>query len=304
MRHYLGIDGGGTQTTAWLADDRRQVIARAQAGPSNPTKVGMASAQAQIQRAVDGCLRQARPAPRCIAVICAGIAGVDNPGRHDPLIQWLRDHVPARHYYVTTDAAIALEAAFGETPGILVIAGTGSIAYGRNSKGLTLRCGGWGSLFDDAGSGYELGRQAITAALRDFDRRGPRTLLGSLICAAMRLKVITDVVERAPLPHEIAALIPVVLRAARRGDRVARNLCHEAGRELAELASALHGRLAADGAKLHVMCAGGVFHSSLLVRRSFAAHLRGVIPQSRIMLLRRQPVEGALAMARRLDSGA
>ncbi|MGH9430029.1 MAG: BadF/BadG/BcrA/BcrD ATPase family protein [Terriglobia bacterium] len=304
MRYYLGIDGGGTQTTAWVADERRRVVARALGGPSNPTKVGMASAQAEIQRAVGGCLRQARPARKSIAALCAGVAGVDRPLLHDPLLQWLRKHIPASHYYVTTDAAIALEAAFGEAPGILVIAGTGSIAYGRNAKGDTLRCGGWGSLFNDAGSGYDLGRKAITAALRDFDGRGPRTVLRSLICTALRLKVITGVVERTPQPHEVAALIPVVLRAGRQGDRVARELCSEAGCELAELASALHQRLASGGAKLTVMCSGGVFHSSLLVRRSFAAHLRGEIPQTRIMLLRRQPVEGALAMARRLDSGA
>ncbi len=301
MRYYLGIDGGGTQTTAWLADERRQVIARAQAGPSNPTKVGMANAQAEIQHAVNGCLRLAPSARKSLAAVCAGIAGVDRPRIHDPLLRWLQEYLPAAHYHVTTDAAIALEAAFGETPGILVIAGTGSIAYGRNTKGATLRCGGWGSLFDDAGSGYDLGRKAITAALWDFDGRGQRTRLRSLICTALRLKTITGVVEPAPRPHEIAALLPVVLGAARRGDSVARKLCDDAGRELAALVLALHQRLVASGAKLPVVCAGGVFHSSLRVRRSFAAHLRGEIPQSRVMLLRRQPVEGALTIAHRLD---
>jgi N-acetylglucosamine kinase-like BadF-type ATPase len=304
MRYYLGIDGGGTQTTAWIADERRHVIARAIGGPSNPTKVGMACTQTEIKRAVDGCFRRARLAPDSIAAVCAGVAGVDRAKWHDPLLEWLRANVPAARHCVTTDAAIALEAAFGERPGILVIAGTGSIAYGRDSSGATMRCGGWGSLFDDAGSGYDLGRRAMVAALRDFDGRGPRTRLRSLLCTALRIEAITEVVERSFQPHEVAALIPVVLRAARRRDPVARELCHEAGRELALLASALHRRLSGRKAKLPVMCSGGVFHSSLLVRRCFATHLRQELGQARITLLRRQPVEGALAIARRLDSEA
>ena len=301
MRYYLGIDGGGTQTTAWLADERLRVVARAQAGPSNPAKVGMAGARAEIERAVKYCLLHAGPARRSLAAVCAGVAGVDRPGVHDPLLQWLEESVPAAHHAVTTDAAIALEAALGEKPGILVIAGTGSIAYGRNHAGVIMRCGGWGSVFDDAGSGYDAGRKAITAALRDFDGRGPHTRLGSLICAVLKLKVITGVVELAPQPHEIAALLTAVHGAARQGDRVARMLCHEAGRELAELASVLHRRLSPGPAKLPVVCAGGVFHTSLLVRRSFAVHLRAKVPKARITLLRHQPVEGALALARRLD---
>ncbi|HUY14789.1 MAG TPA: BadF/BadG/BcrA/BcrD ATPase family protein [Terriglobia bacterium] len=304
MRYYLGIDGGGTQTTAWLADGRRRVIARAQAGPSNPAKVGMAGAQAEIERALKGCLLHAGAARRSLAAVCAGVAGVDRAGVHDPLLRWLEESVPAAHHAVTTDAAIALEAAFGEKPGILVISGTGSIAYGRNPAGVIMRCGGWGSVFDDAGSGYDVGRKAVTGALWDFDGRGRHTRLGSLLCTALKLKVITGVVELAPQPHEVAALISVVFRAARQGDRVARMLCHEAGGALADLASALHRRLSPGTAKLPVVCAGGVFRSSVLVRRSFAVHLRAKIPQARITLLRRQPVEGALALARRLDSEA
>jgi N-acetylglucosamine kinase-like BadF-type ATPase len=304
MGYYLAIDGGGTKTTVWLANECRQVVAKAYAGPSNPSKAGLANAQAEIERAVRRCLRQARPLRPAMAAVCAGVAGVDREVFHRPLLKWLQDRFPAGHHCLTTDAAIALEAAFGQAPGILVIAGTGSIAYGRSLKGETLRCGGWGSVFDDAGSGYELGRKAVTAALRSFDGRGERTALGRLICAAMRLKTITGIVDRAPEPHALAALIPVVLQAARQGDRVARRLCQEAGQELAELASALHRRLASPGDKLPVMCAGGVFRSSLLVRRSFGASLRRKIPQPRIMLLRREPVAGALAMARRLDAEA
>jgi N-acetylglucosamine kinase-like BadF-type ATPase len=216
-----------------------------------------------------------------------------------PLLAWLRKAIPARHHLLATDAAIALHAAIGTDAGMIVISGTGSIAYARNRRGETLRAGGWGAAFDDLGSAYDLGRKAIMAALRDFDGRGERTVLTTRICRALKLSDISQVALKKLDILQVAALFPLVAEAARQGDRVARRLCAQAGGDLARLALALARRLGQRGT-LPVVCAGGVFRSSPTLRRSFARYLRQRLPSARVRLLQREPVEGALAMARML----
>ena len=230
--------------------------------------------------------------------VCVGLAGVDRPQVHRPLLKWLRKAVPARFHLLTTDAAIALYAAFGHSPGILVIAGSGSIACARDRAAQLVRAGGWGLPFDDAGSGYDLGRKAVVAALRDFDGRGPHTQLTPRICQALGLEQITEVVARDLPPQQIAALFPVVIEASRSRDAVARLLCEQAGHDLGDLALALLRRLGRHERPLSVACAGGIFQSGAAIRRSFGRYIRRHAPRARVALLRRPAVAGALALAR------
>jgi N-acetylglucosamine kinase-like BadF-type ATPase len=234
-----------------------------------------------------------------LVAVCAGVAGVDRPAVSRPLLAWLRKAIPARHHLLATDAAIALHAALGTAAGMIVISGTGSIGYARSHRGQTWRAGGWGACFDDLGSGYDLGRKAITAALRDFDGRGERTLLTPRICRALRLTDITQIARQNLNTQQVAALFPLVLEAARQRDRVARRLLAEAACDLAQLALAL-GRRLGRGRMVSVVCAGGVFLSSPTLQRTFARYVRRRMPSARVRLLRREPVEGALAMARKL----
>ncbi len=316
MPYFLGIDGGGTRTTAWLADERGHVLTRTVAGPSNPLKVGFKACERELLRAARAAVaasyarrissavprgrdRRSKKAP-ALESVCVGLAGVDRPPVFRRVLAWLRKSIPARFHLLTSDAAIALRAAVGDSPGVIVVSGTGSIAYGRDDKERVLRSGGWGVLFDDKGSGYDLGRKAIIAALRDYDGRGPYTQLSGRVCGALELPDITQVVLQPLTPAEIAALFPVVLEAARRRDFVAHQLCEEAGQDLAELALALLNRLGWQRRIVPVVCAGGVFRAGALIRRSFRRHLRKNAPGARVMLLRHPPVEGALALAREL----
>jgi N-acetylglucosamine kinase-like BadF-type ATPase len=311
MGLLLGIDGGGTRTTAWLADENGKVLGRGRAGPSNPHKVGMRAATREILKAALAARRaagtmkagQRRSRAAILNAVCAGISGVDRPVVHDPLLEWMRRHLPARRYVLTTDAAIALAAAVGDSPGIMVIAGTGSIALARDDRGRILRAGGWGVPFDDLGSGFELGRRAVTVALQAFDGRGPRTRLLPRVTRALGLGQITDVVPKKLQPQEIAALAPLVMDAARRGDVVACHLCDEAARDLAELAAALLKRAGWMRRSVPVVSTGGIFQSSLLIQRSFARQLRRIAPFARLELLDRPPVEGALWLARKAVGG-
>lgn len=300
MGYLLGIDGGGTRTTAWLADDKKRVVARVQVGPSNPLKVGFAFAQQQLLRAYRETCRAARPRPATLDALCAGLAGSDFPSVHRKMLRWFKKSIPARAYMLTTDAEITLSAGSGAAAEIVVIAGTGSIAYGRNLQGKSLRCGGWGSLFDDAGSGYDLGRKAVGCALRALDGRARPTSLAAALSRELGLAELTEAVASPLSPQEIAALFPVVLREAASGDPVARRLCNEAARDLADLALALITRFRWKHRASHVMCAGGVFRSCPMICQKFRAHVHAEAPKARVSLLRREPVEGALSLAGQL----
>jgi len=297
MAYLLGIDGGGTHTTAWLADDRISILSRVQAGPSNPIKVGIISAQRELARACRRALRQAHIHPSKLDVVCAGLAGGDSSPVQRRMLRWMRKAIPARAHLMTTDAAITLAAALGVSEGMIVIAGTGSIAFGRDRQGRILRVGGWGSLFDDAGSGYDIGRKAIAAALRAHDGRGRPTRLTDAICQELQLGAITEVVARPLTPQNIAALFPLVQGQARAGDAVARGLCREAAGDLAELAIATVHQLGRKRQPVRVVCSGGVFQSSALIRRAFAQRVHQHAPRARVSLLQREPVEGALLLA-------
>lgn len=317
MRYFLGMDGGGTRTVAWMADEHGRIVARASTGPSNPFKVGFEICRRELLKAARTAMRHARsqaevtmPLTRLkeggyqsgwpvLEAVCVGLAGVDRPVVYQTLLRWLRKSIRARFHLLTSDAAIALEAATGGSPGVIVIAGTGSIALARDQHGELLRAGGWGNLFDDLGSGYDLGRRAIMAALQDFDGRGPHTILSNRICRALSLRNITEVVQRQLTPSEIAALFPVVADAARNRDRVARKLSDEAGRQLASMALTLLKQLRRRRG-ISVFCTGGVFSSNARILKDFTRHLQRHAPDVRIQLLRRAPVEGALALARKI----
>jgi len=303
--YLLGIDGGGSHTTAWLADGHGRVLARSVAGPSNPLKVGFEAAQRELLCVASLALRGAGLKTKYLDAVCAGLAGTDQPSVHRRILAWLRRWIPARWHRLTTDAEITLEAALGSETGIVVISGTGSIGYGRDERGRVRRAGGWGAAFDDAGSGFDLGRKAIAASLRDWDGRGPSTTLRAKICRALRLRQITDLVPKTLAPHEVAALFPIVMYAADEHDAVARALCEEAASDLGNLAGALLKQLQPSSRPsrprkgIPVVCAGGVFQSGR-IRHSFARHVRRHAPSARVSRLRRQPVEGALALAREL----
>lgn len=302
MKYFFGIDGGGTHTTAWLADENLSVLARVKAGPSNPVKVGTTNAQRELARAYRKALREARVRPSKLGGVCAGLAGGDSAPIQRNMLQWMRQAIPAHTHLVTTDAAITLAAALGESQGIIVIAGTGSIAFGRDRQGGILRVGGWGNQFDDAGSGYDMGRKAIRAALRAHDGRGKTTSLAGAICRELQINRITEAVPMSLSPQKIAGLFPLVQQEASAGDTIARRLCLEAAGNLAELATTIMTRLHWKRRAVPVVCSGGIFQSSSLIRRAFTRRVHECAPLARVSLLKREPVEGALLLARQLTN--
>jgi glucosamine kinase len=295
---FLGIDGGGTQTRCLVGDEDR-VLAVGSGSGSNLLRVGEACAQDSLASAIHEACAGANVAPRDITRTCAGISGAADNGIAS-LVQRLLIEIVGGAIEVIGDMEVALEGAFRGGPGIVVIAGTGSIAYGRNSSGESARAGGWGRVISDEGSGHWIATRALSAVLRSRDQGENNELLMALI-SALEVDTVEHLIVRVnsdPV-RDYASLFPVVLSAADRGDALAGEVLQSAGCELAKLAQVLVRRLFAQADAVSVAPHGGVFRSSAAVKESFANQLRARCPQANYIDREIDPALGALEKARR-----
>jgi N-acetylglucosamine kinase-like BadF-type ATPase len=295
---YLGIDGGGTKTRCALGDETR-TLGTAIAGASNVIRVGEALARESLHASVREACAAARIIPDRIASICIGAAGAARPEVSGKIQNILAELTPAS-IEVVGDTLIALEAAFGIGPGVIVIAGTGSIAYGRDATGRTCRAGGWGYAISDEGSGHWIGHRAISAILRARDS-AQQTALEPMVLVAWHLQTFDELVQAANSqpPPDFPRLFPVVLKAAAEGDSSARALLADAGTQLAGLTANVIERLTPHSPHVPVAMTGSVFRQSTEVRQVFYNSLQGRFPGLEVRSDLVEPVEGALARARR-----
>jgi glucosamine kinase len=295
---FLGIDGGGSKTSC-LVGDEHSVLGRGAAAGSNVVRVGEARAQAALANAVQQACAAAKINPSQINRTCIGLAGAASPGLSE-LIRRVMAEIVSGEIQVAGDMVIALEAAFGAGPGVIVIAGTGSIAYGRNAKREIARAGGWGFAVSDEGSGHWIGRDAISSALRARDQ-GKSTPLFGRILQAWHLETDEQLIlaANATPPPSFAALFPVVLSAAESGDAVAVEILTKAGRELTDLAGIVVGRIFPKAEAVPVAMSGGVFRNSAQVREVFYNRLRSEFSEIALNENVVEPVRGALELARR-----
>jgi N-acetylglucosamine kinase-like BadF-type ATPase len=310
MAYYLGIDGGGTKTRCLLADEA-SVLANAMTGGCSVIRLGEQPAREALHGAIRQVCEAAGISPDRIAAICIGATGAARPeiaAKVRSIIAELISDTARTKIEVVGDTVIALEAAFGAGPGVVAIAGTGSIVYGRNAAGKTARAGGWGFAISDEGSGHWIGRRAISAILSAQDQ-GLETTLAALVFQEWKIGTLDELVQRANStpPPDFPRLFPLVLRAAVGGDTAARNLLFEAGAKLGELASTVVRRLstsasasAALEATLPIATTGSVFRQSLDVRKVFYNTLQKSFPGIAVRQDLADPVEGALARARAL----
>lgn len=269
-RLFLGVDGGQSGMRALIADESGCVIGRSHAeGPTSPTDgEGARKRFAVTLRSVVMGARESADLPPDIVFTAACLGFSGGPDDKDALA---RELVPAEQYSITHDAWIALNGATGGGPGIVAIAGTGSIAFGKNAAGRTARAGGWGFAFGDEGSAFDLARQGIRAALREEEGWGPRTALRPALIEATGARDINDLLHRfytGDLPRErIAALAKVVEAAALRGYPLAQELLHAAAQSLATQAGAVRQQLFGEEEKVDVRYSGGVFRCQAILAR-------------------------------------
>ena len=310
MAYYLGVDGGGSKTTCAVGDES-SLLVTVTAGPSNITRVGEVRAREALHQAIREACAAAKIDPRAVERACIGIAGAGRQEIAGTIREIAAEIIPGE-IEVVGDMEIAMAAAFGAGPGVIVIAGTGSIAYGRNAQGRTARAGGWGFAISDEGSAHWIGRAAVSSLLRaidqthdqeQVDRSAAEALpLFHKLKAAWNLHTLDEFVRTANSNPDFAALFPAILSNAKAGDGLAESILTQAGRELARLAGIVARRLFAEsdtGLSIPLAMAGGVFRHSLLVREVFCDGIRQLGPRIEINPQVVEPIAGALQIARK-----
>lgn len=300
MGLLVGIDGGGTRTTLALAnDDGRELLRRT--GPPGLVDPRRPAATAAILAAL---VREAFAAAEVdgpALALCAGLAGVGNVDERELVESALAAEGVARRITLRSDGEAALHGALGGEPGLLLVSGTGSVAYGRSEDGRVERCGGWGTVVGDEGSGYAIGRAALRAVLQEVDGRGPPSGLRPVLIAAIAVTgpdAIPAWAGRAE-KAEIAALAVHALRLAADGDEVAVRIARRAATAISAHARALARRLGPWTGAIPVVLHGGVAREP-----TFAARLVGSLAKADPRLEPREAladaVTGAVHLAREL----
>jgi N-acetylglucosamine kinase-like BadF-type ATPase len=295
MPLYLGIDAGGTKTDCAVSNGA-ELLGQSTGASAKLARVGKEKGRENLQSVIRQACEAAQVAPNEIQHVCIGMAGASLAEAVNWAQQTIRELIPDSTIYVAGDHVIAHRAAFGTSPGVLVISGTGSIAFGRNQAGETARAGGWGPSISDEGSAFWVGREAVAQALHAFDLG---TSNGLLTMIADCWKVAPEEVIRMANVSEprFAELAGPVVEAAQHGDVQARNIAERAGKALAGLASAVIHRLWPQGGIVPVALSGGVLQGSALVRQSFKEEMRIQQPQAAVSFAYVRPVLGALEIA-------
>lgn len=295
--HVLGIDAGGTKTVCYLADERGHIISEARGSGANLQAAGELEVEKVLHRVMEQALGDRPIVP---AAICLGMAGVD---REDDaaVVQGIMRRIGFKaRVIVVNDALVALVAGAGHGAGIVVVAGTGSIAYGRAGD-RAARAGGWGYVLGDEGSGYWMGRLALRAVVRESDGRGEPTQLTPRVLdhfgVARPQELVREVYYRNLRPPAIAALAIHVQKAFEEGDAVATRILNAGAAELVAAAACVARELDLAGQAFPFILAGGIFHAVPALADEVARRLPAVVPRATVRVLHREPAFGAVELA-------
>jgi N-acetylglucosamine kinase len=293
VRYVIGIDAGATKTVALLADETGKVITKARGGGANLVVHGELAVEKVLYQVIEDL-----EAPGPLGAICLGMAGVDRPEDQETVrgvMHRLRLRQPLR---IVPDALVALVAGAPHGIGIVVVAGTGSIAYGVDPAGKTARSGGWGYLLGDEGSAFWLGHAAVRQGIRAVDGRGPATTLFGLISKKLDLEMPHGLVkwfyDQEHSRHRVTALASVVEEAANDGDEAANALLDEAAQHLARAGRAVARQLEFAEPYPFVQ-AGGVFRACPSLHQRLESCLD--LPQAQVVRLEGEPAKGAVTLA-------
>ncbi|MCX7796284.1 MAG: hypothetical protein N2380_07175 [bacterium] len=296
-RYILGIDGGGTKTEVAISSETGEILSRAYSGPSNWTTTPRKVAKENIIEGIESALRQVPDIK--IDLISAGIAGVSK--KEWELKEFLLSLNITREIIITTDAHIALVGALLDTEGVIVIAGTGSIGYGRRGE-LEKRTGGWGYLLGDEGSAYDVGRRGIVASLKAYDGRGEKTILLDMFYEYMGYGDIEALVkiiyEKAK--DTISGFARYVVKAGEMGDKVALEILHSAAYELSLLGISTAERIGyRKDDVFNLAYTGGFFKAKDIVIGPFIKFIKEKFPNVNIFPAKAEPIIGAIIIGKK-----
>mgnify|MGYP001816445059 FL=1 len=298
MQYVVGIDSGGTKTVGLLAEETGKVLAKARGGGANLVIHGELAVEKVLYQVIEDL-----ESPGPIEAICLGMAGVDRSEEKELIEGLLRRLGLRKNLRIVNDALIALVAGAPEGMGIVVSAGTGSIAYGVDPSGETARSGGWGYLLGDEGSAFWLGHAAVRQGVRAVDGRGPATSLFERISQKLDLDVPDGLVkwfyDQELSRDRVAKLASVVQEAADDGDVAANSLLDQAAQHLARAARAVDRKLTFTESYPLVL-AGGAFRACPSLFERVENNLD--LPKAEVVRLEKEPATGAVTLALELLS--
>lgn len=301
--YALALDAGGTATKCWVVEADGTVAGASTGGPGNHILDSPDRARASIAGATAAALTAAGCAADDIASVVAGCSGIEASGEtRGPIEQLLQELVPAAAARSAVgDMVAAFYGALPEGVGVVVVAGTGAVSYGKNTAGETAQIDGWGHLLGDEGSGYWLGRAGLQAAARALDGRGEPTALAERLPAALGAAPLSAAAyalyAAADQRERVAALAATVAACAADGDGVAAGLVADAGAALAASATAAVRRLGLEAEPVSVATSGSLFHAGALLMESFATAVHARVPAAQVQPGALPPVGGAAKLA-------
>ncbi|MDA1080447.1 MAG: hypothetical protein O2973_02035 [Gemmatimonadetes bacterium] len=303
----VGVDGGGSKTTVTVAGARGADLASI-VGSASAVRPGLAAkSAATIAGLIAEALEAADKAGQRPSAICVGVAGVGRDAEFAAFFGEMQERDLTDELVVLPDAVVALEDAFGDEAGILLIAGTGSVCYGRSPTGKLARCGGWGFFCGDEGSGAWIGRRALSVVTASADGREPETALVGALLHSLTLAKVEELVSWGAnaTVQQLAQVAPLVASVAATGDLRANSILAIAAEELVLHVRTLARDLFADErAAVPVAFSGGLMHPGSFLRKLVEHRLRSAVPGAAVRHEPVVPARGAIRVARRSAAGA
>lgn len=298
---FLGVDGGGTKTNVALMNESGEVVSEASGGPSNPLRVGVETAVANITKALNEACDAAGFSRGDVVAATLGLAGVRRKDIRERVRESFVARSGIRKTHVTTDAEIALYGTTFGKAGIVVIAGTGSVCLGINDKGERAVAGGWGPLAGDEGGGVGIAQTALHAVAKASDGRGIATTLSRRASEYFRASGPENLIVAIYSPQvdnsRIAGFAKFVVEAAQDGDAVATDILEEAGSELGLAACAVIEKLGLKRQKVPIGCVGSVFKAGEILTRPMIDTIQTIAPKAFLNEPAMAPAHAAALMA-------
>lgn len=298
MKYYIGIDGGGTKTLAYLGNEKKEVLSSIKVGSTNYHSVGTISTKKEFKEIFDFFKVNIGITLDKIKGVCIGGAGIDSPKDEKVIEKIFRDIGYENDLLIYNDSVTALVGANGEKKGAMVISGTGSIVLGIDKSGKSHRVGGWGHIIDDAGSGYAIARDGLKKIVESYDGREDNTEIWEVISKKLNIshvgELISFIYNTDIKKHDIANLAPCIIDLYKI-DAVAKKVIDNAVRDLCKMIGALANKMNEEDFSLGL--SGSILLKSDVIRKLFSKEIEKKYPDIHIHLPKENAATGALILA-------
>lgn len=301
MQYVIGIDGGGTKTKLTLSDMEGNVLETAVSGPSNILSSGYDVAKQSIQEVIEeGVVKAGYRLEDCEA-LCIGVAGAAREAIKSQLETIIQETGYTNKMIITHDAETALMGGTAGEEGILIIAGTGAICFGKTCDGKSARVSGWGHIIGDEGSAYSIGIQILNAVMKAYDGRLPQTILTKLLLEKMGIQTEEEVIGAIYNPHvtkqHIASYAVLIDEAAKKKDEVALKIIEQTAYDLFETVSAGIVKLGFQEKPVKVVVNGSVLTHNVVIYERFKALVTRSYTQAQVGMMLHDASYGAVLLA-------